>query len=133
VKKIICVLLAYVTMLSLMLTGPAASEVSAASDATVRLSAEKQVIRGFGGMNHPAWIGDLTAAQRETAFGNGQNQLGFSILRIHVDENRNNWYREWRRQRVRSNTEQSFLLLPGIRQAIWLRLSIGMETHQLNG
>lgn len=93
-KKLICVLLAYVTMLSLMLTGPAAAEVSAASDATVRLSAEKQVIRGFGGMNHPAWIGDLTAAQRETAFGNGQNQLGFSILRIHVDENRNNWYRE---------------------------------------
>ncbi len=52
------------------------------------------MIRGFGGMNHPAWIGDLTAAQRETAFGNGQNQLGFSVLRIHVDENRNNWYKE---------------------------------------
>ena len=55
------------------------------SDATVNISAERQVIRGFGGMNHPAWIGDLTAAQRETAFGNGQNQLDFSVLRIHVD------------------------------------------------
>ena len=48
----------------------------------------------FDRMNHPAWAGDLTAAQREMAFGNGQNQLGFSILRIHVDENRNNWYKE---------------------------------------
>lgn len=36
----------------------------------------------------------MTAAQRETAFGNGQNQLDFSVLRIHVDENRNNWYKE---------------------------------------
>lgn len=70
------------------------THVSAASDATINLSSEKQLIKGFGGINHPAWIGDLTAAQRETAFGNGQNQLGFSILRIYVDENRNNWYRE---------------------------------------
>lgn len=132
-KKLICVLLAYVTMLSLMLTGPAASEVSAASDATVRLSAEKQVIRGFGGMNHPAWIGDLTAAQRETAFGNGQNQLGFSILRIHVDENRNNWYREVETAKSAIKHGAIVFASPGIRQAIWLRLSIGMETHQLNG
>ena len=49
------------------------------------------MIRGFGGINHPGWAGDLTAAQRETAFGNGDNQLGFSILRIYVDENKNNW------------------------------------------
>ncbi len=94
VKKTICALLVCFTMLSVMLLGPGVTEVSAASDATVNISAERQVIRGFGGMNHPAWIGDLTAAQRETAFGNGQNQLGFSVLRIHVDENRNNWYKE---------------------------------------
>ena len=93
IKKTICVLLVCFTMLSVML-GPGATEVLAASDVTVNVSAEKQVIRGFGGMNHPAWAGDLTAAQREMAFGNGQNQLGFSILRIHVDENRNNWYKE---------------------------------------
>ncbi len=67
---------------------------AATGDATVDLSSEKQVIRGFGGMNHPIWISDLTAAQRETAFGNGDGQLGFSILRIHVDENKNNWSKE---------------------------------------
>lgn len=63
-------------------------------DASINLAAQKQLIRGYGGINHPAWIGDLTAAQRETAFGNGNNQLGFSILRIYIDENKNNWSRE---------------------------------------
>ncbi|WP_408891995.1 carbohydrate-binding protein [Paenibacillus taichungensis] len=90
-KKSVHVLLACLTALPLMLTP---THVSAASDANINVSSEKQLIKGFGGINHPAWIGDLTAAQRETAFGNGQNQLGFSILRIYVDENRNNWYRE---------------------------------------
>jgi glucuronoarabinoxylan endo-1,4-beta-xylanase len=93
-KKTFSALLAGATALSLLLAVPVASEVSAASDAVVNLTAEKQVIRGFGGINHPAWIGDLTAAQRETAFGNGVNQLGFSVLRIYVDENKNNWSRE---------------------------------------
>ncbi|WP_150271875.1 carbohydrate-binding protein [Paenibacillus tepidiphilus] len=93
VKKSMCTLLAAVTVLTAVLV-PAPPKASAASDVTVNLSSEKQVIRGFGGINLPAWIGDLTAAQRETAFGNGANQLGFSVLRIYVDENKNNWYRE---------------------------------------
>ena len=92
-KKSLCTVLATVTMLSALMVPPP-PKVNAASDVTVNLSAQKQVIRGFGGINHPVWIGDLTAAQRETAFGNGANQLGFSILRISVDENPNNWYRE---------------------------------------
>jgi glucuronoarabinoxylan endo-1,4-beta-xylanase len=67
----------------------------AASDVTVNLSAEKQVIRGFGGMNYPAWQGsDLTAAQRETAFGNEAGELGFTILRIHVDPDKSAWSKE---------------------------------------
>lgn len=57
-------------------------------------SAVRQTIQGFGGMNHTVWIDDLTAAQRETAFGNGQGQLGFTILRIPVHEDRANWSRE---------------------------------------
>jgi glucuronoarabinoxylan endo-1,4-beta-xylanase len=65
-----------------------------AADVTISLSAEKQLIRGFGGMNYPTWIDDLTAAQRTTAFENGNNQLGFTILRIHVDENKSNWTKE---------------------------------------
>ncbi|WP_224753670.1 carbohydrate-binding protein [Paenibacillus terricola] len=93
-RKSISLLLACVTALSCLLTTSYSNEVSAASDAVVNLSAEKQLIRGFGGMNHPVWTTDLTAAQRETVFGNGNNQLGFSVLRIHVDEDPNNWYKE---------------------------------------
>lgn len=65
-----------------------------AQDAVVDIADEKQTIRGFGGMTHPVWISDLTAAQRDTAFGNGDDQIGMTILRIHVDESQNNWSRE---------------------------------------
>lgn len=94
IKKSICKLLAGVTALSLVFAVEAPTKVLAASDVTVNLSSTKQVIRGFGGMNHPIWAGDLTESQRVTAFGNNENQLGFSILRIHVDENKNNWSKE---------------------------------------
>ena len=32
------------------------TKIEAASDVIVNLSEEYQVIRGFGGMNHPEWI-----------------------------------------------------------------------------
>lgn len=69
------------------------STVFAASDAVVDTSTQYQYIRGFGGMNHPEWIGDLTAAQRKTAFGNGDNELGLTILRVFVNPDSNQWYR----------------------------------------
>jgi O-glycosyl hydrolase len=62
-----------------------------AQTATVTLTTEKQVIQGFGGMNLPEWVGDLTAAQRETAFGTGTGQLGMSILRIFISDNSSDW------------------------------------------
>lgn len=62
-----------------------------AADVIVDPSAERQTIRGFGGMNHTLWIGDLTSSQRDTAFGNGEGQLGFSVLRIPVHEDQANW------------------------------------------
>src|SRR5690606_11621197 len=52
---------------------------------------EHQTIRGFGGMNAPGWIADLTSAQVDTAFGNGDGQLGLSIMRMRIDPNSNNW------------------------------------------
>ncbi|MBB5800292.1 glucuronoarabinoxylan endo-1,4-beta-xylanase [Saccharothrix ecbatanensis] len=67
---------------------------SAATRVVVEPSIVQQTILGFGGMNHPGWIGDLTAGQRETAFGNGAGQLGFTVLRIPVPEDRANWSRE---------------------------------------
>ncbi|MET8763127.1 glucuronoxylanase [Lentzea sp. NPDC004782] len=71
-----------------------ATPAAAATSVVVEPSKVQQTILGFGGMNHTVWISDLTAAQRETAFGNGAGQLGFTVLRIPVHENRANWSRE---------------------------------------
>jgi glucuronoarabinoxylan endo-1,4-beta-xylanase len=71
-----------------------AKPAAAQTTVVVEPSVGQQTILGFGGMNHTVWINDLTAAQRETAFGNGAGQLGFSVLRIPVHEDRANWSRE---------------------------------------
>ncbi|HYH03355.1 MAG TPA: hypothetical protein VEC37_09655, partial [Bacillota bacterium] len=68
--------------------------INAASNIIVNATDTKQTIKGFGGMNHPTWIGDLTESQRNTAFGNGEGQIGMSILRMHVDESSSNWSRD---------------------------------------
>lgn len=67
-----------------------ATEASAVA-ANINPSAPKQTIKGFGAMVHAAWMGDLTAAQRTTAFSAGEGQLGFSILRIPVGESQSAW------------------------------------------
>jgi glucuronoarabinoxylan endo-1,4-beta-xylanase len=72
----------------------AGTPAAAATAVVVEPSNVQQTILGFGGMNHTVWISDLTAAQRETAFGNGTGQLGFTVLRIPVHEDRANWSRE---------------------------------------
>jgi glucuronoarabinoxylan endo-1,4-beta-xylanase len=59
---------------------------ASAQTATVTLSSPKQYIRAFGGMSHAAWAGDLTAAERALAFGNGAGQLGLTALRIPVTD-----------------------------------------------
>ncbi|MFE1318382.1 cellulose binding domain-containing protein [Kitasatospora phosalacinea] len=89
--------LAALGALPVLAAATAATATSAAAAGTAVVidpSVRRQSIRGFGGMNHPLWAGDLTAAQRETAFGIGPGQLGFTVLRIHVDEDRANWSRE---------------------------------------
>jgi O-glycosyl hydrolase len=53
-------------------------------DINVDLTSSFQLIRGFGGINMPGWIPDLTPEQVDTAFGNGPGQIGMSILRVRV-------------------------------------------------
>ncbi len=79
--------------LLLSLAAPLVSQnVQAASDCVINPETTYQRIQGFGGINHPEWTGqDLTQSQRETAFGNGDNQLGFTVLRIFVNPNQNQW------------------------------------------
>jgi glucuronoarabinoxylan endo-1,4-beta-xylanase len=67
---------------------------ASAAAANINPAAPKQTIKGFGAMVHAAWIGDLTAAQRTTAFSTGEGQLGFSVLRIPVNETQSAWGNE---------------------------------------
>src|SRR5688572_8244119 len=56
------------------------------ADINVDLATKCQRISGFGGMNQPRWIPDLTPEQALTAFGDGPTQLGLSLLRISVPQ-----------------------------------------------
>ena len=67
--------------------------VSAADVCVIDTDTEYQTIRGFGGINHPEWAGDLTQAQRQTAFGNGENELGLTVLRVFVNPDSSQWSR----------------------------------------
>ncbi len=65
-----------------------------AQTSTINIGNTRQMIRGFGGMNHPVWIGDLTESQRNTAFRNGSGEIGMTVLRIWISDNPNDWSRE---------------------------------------
>jgi glucuronoarabinoxylan endo-1,4-beta-xylanase len=60
-------------------------------DCSVDLGSVRQTIRGFGGMNFPRWINDLSSSQVDKAFGTGSGQIGLTILRISVPPNENDW------------------------------------------
>jgi len=60
------------------------TQAAPAATVNIDLNTTNQTIRGFGGMNFPRWIGTLTDAQVDTAFGNGSGQIGFTIMRIDV-------------------------------------------------
>ncbi|MBP0974249.1 MAG: carbohydrate binding domain-containing protein [Oscillospiraceae bacterium] len=65
---------------------------TAAGTCTINTNKTYQRIRGFGGMNLPEWQGyDLTDAQIQTVFGNGDGQLGLTVLRIYVSDDSNAW------------------------------------------
>jgi len=49
------------------------------------------MIRGFGAANILPWRPDMTDAEIETAFGTGDGQLGFTILRLMIEPTKNNW------------------------------------------
>ena len=67
-------------------------QTEAADLCTVDISKTYQTIRGFGGINLREWTGsDLTDAQVQKAFGNGEDELGLSILRVYVNDNSNQW------------------------------------------
>ena len=66
-------------------------EADAAGLVTVNPNKTYQTIDGFGGMNLPEWIGDLTSSQVQKAFGNGKDELGFTIMRVFVNDDSSQW------------------------------------------
>jgi len=60
----------------------------------IDMSTTHQTITGFGGMNFPRWIADLTTAQANAAFGNGTGQIGLSLLRISCSSTQSDWSKE---------------------------------------
>lgn len=69
---------------SFILTLMISFNVNAQSNATVSLDSIRQVIRGFGAANIVGWRPDMTVDEINTAFGTGDGQLGFSILRFRI-------------------------------------------------
>ena len=63
------------------------------SAADVDFNSLHQYIRGFGAANILPWRPDMTDSEIQTAFGTGDGQLGFSILRIMVQPDSNQWSR----------------------------------------
>ena len=58
---------------------------------TINLDSLYQYIRGFGAANIVGWRPDMTDSEIETAFGTGDGQLGFSILRLRIAPSSNDW------------------------------------------
>ncbi len=58
--------------------------VSAVPVATVYLDSVQQYIRGFGGANILPWRPAMTVGEMQKAFGAGEGDLGFSILRLRI-------------------------------------------------
>lgn len=54
---------------------------------TVQLDSVRQYIRGFGGANIIPWRPAMTVGQIQKAFGTGEGEIGFSILRLRVPYN----------------------------------------------
>jgi glucuronoarabinoxylan endo-1,4-beta-xylanase len=62
-----------------------------AGTCTINVTANSQVIDGFGFST--AWSGVMSSAQADLLFGTGSGQLGFSLLRCRIDPNRS-WANE---------------------------------------
>ncbi len=54
------------------------------NDTVINLDSLHQVISGFGAANIRPWRADMTTAEINTAFGTGDGQIGFTILRLRV-------------------------------------------------
>ena len=67
------------------------SKTYAQEEVHIFLDSTAQVVRGFGAANIVGWRPDMTSDEIETAFGVGEGQLGFSLLRLRIPPQENQW------------------------------------------
>ncbi|MEQ9825330.1 MAG: family 43 glycosylhydrolase [Puniceicoccaceae bacterium] len=84
----------FFTLLRVALSLLLGTSILPAQTATVQFDSQRQEIHGFGAVNMPSWIENLSPEELERAFGTGEGQLGFSILRIKVPTDPNTWIHE---------------------------------------
>ncbi len=91
-KSVVSGVVAAAMMLSVSSTMPTITSVEAASAVTVNTNKTYQRIRGFGGIDMQEWQGyTLSDAEKARAFGNGDGQLGLTVLRVYVNPNSAQW------------------------------------------
>lgn len=91
-KRTVSVILSGVLLVSSASLYPVNMHAAAATVCKIDPTIQYQTIRGFGGINHPEWTGkDLTEEQRQTAFGNGEDELGLTVLRVFVNPDQSQW------------------------------------------
>jgi glucuronoarabinoxylan endo-1,4-beta-xylanase len=59
--------------------------------ASIDFDSLNQYIRGYGAANIIPWRSAMTNSEIETAFGTGEGQLGFTILRLMIQPDKNQW------------------------------------------
>ena len=67
------------------------TDAHAQADVRIFVDSTAQVVRGFGAANIVGWRPDMTDEEIETAFGIGDGQLGFSLLRLRIAPQEEQW------------------------------------------
>lgn len=90
-----------------------------------------QQIRGYGGMNLPGWIEDLTPDQADKAFGNEPGQIGLSILRVRVPYDTNAFTREVPTALI-ATTHGAIVLASPWTPPAWMKTNNSLVAGRLN-
>lgn len=91
-KSVVSGVMAAAMMLTATSVMPSTTNVEAAGACTINTNKTYQRIRGFGGIDMQEWQGyTLSDAEKARAFGNGDGQLGLTVLRVYVNPNSAQW------------------------------------------
>jgi len=105
--------------------------VRALNEAVIYMDSVKQVISGFGGQNMPGWINDMTPAMVNTAFRNGNGQLGLTILRIRVPYDNTKFFLEVPTAQLASSLGAKVIASPWTPPA-WMKSNNNIVGGRLN-